>query len=451
MKRTKSNNGNNVFVRMIKFFDRHVVVPITKGILGLLDFIKTNGKGFEKVLINRQALVIISLIFALITFFAIDAKSTTLVDRSAEVLYNQKVNAIYNEESYVVEGLPDSVDVTLIGKKWDVYLAKQYPADEVTVDLKDLKPGTHRVALKYKQSISSVEYKLDPSVVTVVIYEKMSETREVSTDVIHKDNLDTKLSIDSLTLNRTNVIIKGPSYKLAEVANVKALIDIDNLNKPKVGSQKLGDIPLIAYDKEGNKVDVEIVPNKVEATVKISSPSKEVPIKVVPKGELDGKSIKNTTTSVDSIVLYGSKEALDEISEFPVEIDVAGLNSDKTYTVNLTNPTGIREISAKTITVKVEIDEVVTKEISGVNVNITNLSDGLKAQALQKNDSIITVIVKGSPSVVNSVEPSSIYGYIDLEGLGVGEHEVDVQVNGADAKLQYTPRVKKIKIRISKK
>lgn len=446
-----NNNKSNIFVRFFKFFDRHVIVPITKGIMGLLEFIKTNGKGFERILTNRQALVVISLIFALITFFAIDGKSTALVDRSAEVLYSQKVNAIYNEESYVVEGLPDTVDVTLIGKKWDVYLAKQYPADEVTVDLKDLKPGTHRVALKYKQSISSVEYKLDPSVATVVIYEKMSETRELSTDIIHKDNLDTKLSIDSLTLNRTNVIIKGPSYKLAEVANVKALIDIDNLNKPKVGSQKLGDIPLIAYDKDGNKVGVEIVPNKVEATVKISSPSKVVPVKVIPNGELDGKSIKSIATSVNSITLYGAQESLDEINEFSVEIDVAGLNADKTYTVNLTKPTGVREISTKTMTVKVVVDEVVTKEVSGVNVNITNLDDSLKAQALQKNDSIITVIVKGSPGVVNSVDPSSIYGYIDLEGLGVGEHEVDVQVSGTDAKLQYTPRVKKIKIRISKK
>lgn len=451
MKKTNSNKKSNIFIRFFTFFDRHVIVPVTKVIMGLLDFAKNNGKGFEKIITNRQALVIISLIFALITFFTIDGKSTALIDRSAEVLYGQKVNAIYNEESYVIEGLPDTVDVTLIGKKWDVYLAKQYPADEVTVDLKELKPGTHRVPLKYKQSISSVDYKLDPSVVTVVIYEKMSETRELSTDIIHKDNLDTKLSIDSLTLNRTNVIIKGASYKLAEVANVKALIDIDNLNKPKVGSQKLNDIPLIAYDKNGNKLDVEIVPNKVDATVKISSPSKVVPIKVIPQGELNGKAIKSIATSIDSITLYGAQESLDEINELPVEIDVAGLNSDKTYTVNLTKPTGVREISTKTVTIKVTLDEVVTKEVSGVNVNITNLDDNLKAQALQKNDSIITVIVKGSPSVVNNVEPSSIYGYIDLEGLGVGEHEVDVQVSGTDAKLQYTPRVKKIKIRISKK
>lgn len=446
----KTNKKNNIFIRFIKFIDKKIITPITKFIINLLDFLKHNGKGMERLFTNRQVLVVISLIFALVTFFIVDGKSTSFVDNSAEVLYGQKVNAIYNEESYVVEGLPDSVDVTLIGKKWDVYLAKQYPADEVTVDLKELKPGTHKVALKYKQAISSVEYKLDPSVVTVVIYEKMSENREITTDVIHRDKLDSKLSIDSINLSRNNVIIKGASYKLAEVASVKAIVDVENLNRPKVGSQKLTDIPLIAYDKKGNKLDVEIVPNKVDATVKISSPSKSVPLKIKPVGNLDGKAIKTMDSNVDEITIYGDQKVLDTIDYFPVEIDVAGLNTDKTYTVNLIKPSGVRAISATTVNVKVTLDEVVTKEITGVNVNTTNLGAGLKVQALKASDSIITVIVKGSPSVVNSVQSASIRGYIDLDGLGVGEHEVEVKVDGDDTRLQYTPRVKKIKVKITK-
>ena len=450
MKKISKSKKRNIFAGIIHFIDKRIITPITRLIIKFLDLIKNNSKGFERFLTKRQTLVVISLFFALVTFFAIDNKSSSLIDKSAEVLYGQKVKAIYNEENYVVEGLPDQVDVTLIGKKWDVYLAKQYPADEVTVDLKDLKPGTHKVSLKYKQSISSVEYKLDPSVVTVVIYEKMSETREITTDVIHRDKLDSKLSIDSINLNRDKVIIKGPSYKLSEVSNVKALVDIDNLSNPKVGSSKISDVTLIAYDKKGDKVDVEIVPNKLEATVKISSPSKTVPIKVIPKGELDGKSIKTMDTSVSEVTLYGDKSALDSIDSLPVEVDVSGLSGNKTYTVNIEKPTGVRQLSVSVVNVKISLDEVVTKEIDGVNVNITNLGSGLKAQALKQSDSIITVIVKGSPSVVNSVQSSSIHGVIDLEGLGVGEHEVDVEVTGDDTRLQYTPRIKKIKIRISK-
>ena len=49
------------------------------------------------------------------------------------------MTAEYNEEAYVIEGLPETVDITLIGRSSDIYLAKQYPTNEVSVDLRDFK------------------------------------------------------------------------------------------------------------------------------------------------------------------------------------------------------------------------------------------------------------------------------------------------------------------------
>lgn len=451
MKKTNNGKKKNIFLKFIGLFDRFIITPITKLILLITDAFKNNGHGLEKILINRQALVVISLICALICFFAIDNKFTTLIDNSAEVLYGQPVKAIYNEEAFVVEGLPETVDVTLIGRKWDVYLAKQYPADEVTVDLTGLSAGQHRVSLKYKQSVSSVDYKLDTSNVTIMIYEKMSATRELNTDVIHKDKLDTHLTIDSITLNRGDVIIKGAEYKLKEVASVKALIDVENISKPKVGSTTLTDIPLIAYDKDGKIIDVEIVPEKVEAVVKITSPSKEVPIRVIPEGTPEGKAIKTLTPSVKNVTIYGDESALADIEYLPIKIDVSNVTSDKTYTINLTKPTGVREISIKTITVKLTLDEVVTKEIKEIQIKTVNLESGYSVQALSQEYSTVSVIVKGSKTVLDTLDTSTIEAYIDLAGLKEGEHEVTVNVSGEETKLTYTPRVKKVKIRITKK
>ena len=121
------------------------------------------------------------------------------------------------------------------------------------------------------------------------------------------------------------------------------------------------------------------------------------------------------------------------------------------YTVNLTNPTGIREISVKTITVKVSVDAIATTEVDNVKINITNLAKGYTAQAANSESSAITVIVQGSKTVIDKLDKSTINATVDLQGLGVGEHEVEVTVNGADSKLSYTPRVKKVKVIISKK
>lgn len=445
----KKANKKGIISGIISFFDRFLITPITKLILKTSNLSKRNINGIERILTRKQSLLIVSLIAAFAIFYAVDQKTTTLVDNSAEIIYGQPVRAIYNEELYVVEGVPKTADVTLIGRKWDIYLAKQYPDDEIVLDLQNLKAGTHKVNAKYKQSVLAVDYKLDPSTVTVVIYEKMSETKELTYDVIHKDNLDSRLNIESVTLNRDTVIIKGAEYKIEEVAAVKALIDIDNLESYKVGSTTLKDVPLVAYDQNGKIVDVEIVPEKVEATVKISSPNKTVPIKVETKGSLDNKAIKSLALSDPTVIIYGSPESLKDIEYVTAEIDIEGISEDKKYSVSLRKPLGVREMSLDKVTVNMSVDNIATKEIEGIKINSLNLSPGLKVQALRKEDSSISVTLNGSSSVIKNIDLSSIKAYIDLADLSVGEHEVEIKVTGDDNRVIYTSKIKKIKVKIS--
>ena len=227
-----------IFKKIILFFDKWLITPITKFILFVSDAIKNNSKEIEKIINKKQTLIILSLIFAFIVFFIVDQNSDVLLNKNAEILYNQHVQVEYNEEAYVIEGLPNTVDVTLIGRTSDLYLARQMASNlTVSVDLSGLTPGSHKVKLNYNQSqgLKSIDYKLDPSTANIVVYEKVSETRELNYDVMHKDNLDAKLILESVDLSRNDVIIKGASYKLKQVATVKALVDIDNLSNPKEG------------------------------------------------------------------------------------------------------------------------------------------------------------------------------------------------------------------------
>lgn len=438
------------FKSCAKFIDKWIITPITKFFVSIIDLFSNRSTRFEKVLTNRQSLIIISLIFALITFYAIDKKHISLIDNSAEVLYNQKVNVNYNEALYVVEGVPDEVDVTLVGRKMDVYLAKQYPLNGVTLDLTGYTPGNYSVGFKYEQAVSSVEYKVDPSSVNIRIYDKISITKEVSSDVIHKDDLDSKLNIDSIVLDRDDVIVKGASHRLEKVASVKAIVDIDKMTNIKEGTMILEEIPLIAYDDEGNKLDVEIVPANINATIKISSPKKEVPVSLTVEGELEGVAIKKITPSVEKVTVYGKQEAIDAIDNLPVVVDVTGLKENKTFSINLVKPTGIREISVKTITVKVEVGEIVSKDFENIPINAENIPEGCTVQVIGEQNRTSTVIVNGSKEAVESIEPATIYAYVDLKGAAVGEQTVEVKARGDNTTVTYTPRVKEIKIRITK-
>ena len=211
-------------------------------------------------------------------------------------------------------------------------------------------------------------------------------------------------------------------------------------------------VPLVAYDTNGKVVDVEIVPKTVAAKITITSPSKKVPVKVVPTGNLAfGKSIKSIDTNISSVEVYGEQAAIDKIEQLEVEVDVKGLEKDKEYHVTLKKPAGITELSVKTITVKVIIDNSISREFENISVRTENLNSNYKVQALSEDDRQVTVVVKGSQDTVNNVDPSSIKAYIDLENYGVGEHEVEVKVTGEDLKLEYTSKTKKVKIRITEK
>ena len=438
--------------RFFRFIDKKIIVPITKFFVSIGEKLRLSDKPLEKALSKKSSMIILSLVLAVIVFVIIDRQNTTLLEKNAEVLYDIPLSATYNDEEYVVEGLPETVDITLIGTKANLYLAKQLPTQDVNVDLSDLKPGVHKVSLKYKQSITSVEYKLDPSEVTVVVSSKKSETRSVESDIVNLNKLDSNLAINNTKLDTDEVIIKGTEDSLAKVSTIKALINVSNMVDPKAGTNTLKDIPLIAYDENGAKVDVEMVPSKVTATIEIESPSKTVPLEIEPTGNvIFGKAIKNITSSVQKVTIYGSSKVLDNTNSIKVKIDVNNLKSNKDYTVTIKKPAGIREISEKVVTAKVELDDEVTTELSGVKLGVVNLGSNYTAQATSENATEVTVILKGVESIIKNITPSDVEAYVDLEGLGAGDHEVEIKVKGTDPKVKYSSKVTRTIIKIAEK
>lgn len=270
----KMFKGIKIFFKNIThLIDKKIILPITKIILNISNKFDKSGRKFENWLSKSNTLLFISLFLAVGVFIAVDQKILIFSESSAEVLKSQPVNVIYNEEAYVIEGLPETVDVTLIGSKTDLYIAKQSPSYDITVDLTGLKPGTHKVNIKYNQASTTIDYKVNPSVATVIIYPKVSSTKTLSYDLLNQDSLDSKLVIKNVNISEDKVVVKGAEHQIAEVATVKALVDVKNLVKQEVGTNTLKDVPLKAYNEKGEVVDVEIVPAKMDVDVELASPS----------------------------------------------------------------------------------------------------------------------------------------------------------------------------------
>ena len=433
------------FKVIYNFLDKVLITPISRLIYSINE--KLKGKSYISKLINRpKFLVYASLVLAIVMFLLIDSKVITLVENDAEVITNIPVTVKYNEEAYVVEGVPKTVDMVLTGRKSDIYLAKQLGEHEVILDLTDYESSSmsHKVKLTYTKSVSSLSYKLNPSYVTVTIKDKISSLETVSYELLNLNKLNSKLSVESVELSKSEVVVKGSKDILNEIASVKALVDLNNNDFKDAGTYEIENVPLVAYDSKGKIIEeVEIVPNSLNATVKLDTYSVTVPLSVQTTGKLvTGKAISKiqvNNSDMYAIEIYGDKDSISQIKSVPVTVNVAGqgANDSKSYTVSLSKPQGVKYMSADTAVINLSFGEEKQKtiEISAENVTPKNLGNGLAVNATNKEN--ISVQVKGVQSVIDTVKPEDISAYIDLSKYTTGDHDVEVKIENNDSRLSF--------------
>ena len=448
---------SKIFKKIYQVFDKCIIVPISRLVFNIQNLFKKNNGLIDKFLNKPNFLIFLSLVLAVVLFLLVDSKAISLVENNAEVITNVPVTLKYNEEAYVVEGVPSTVDITITGRKSDIYLAKQLGEFEVTLDLTKYtaSDSAYKVYFTYSKSIDNLTYKLDPSYVSVIIKNKVSSVASITSELINQDKLDSKLSVKNVTLSKSEVVVKGSESAINDIASIKALVDLNNNDLTDAGTYDIDNVKLVAYDNSGKILNnVEMVPGTVSATVVLDSYSTSIPIEIQTTGELvSGKSIASilvNNSSDFSVTAYGNEDDLKSITSIPVVINVDGMGSDsaKNYTVTLTKPNGIRYLSESTVSVAVTFGNEQQKTINISNIANKNLSSSLNANIISSSD--VSVICKGVSSVLEDINEDSINAYVDLSGLGVGDHEVEVKIDDTNPLVEYVVS-STITVRISEK
>lgn len=450
MKTKKKNNAfKSIFKGIYKVIDKVIVTPISTLIYKIQNKLGKDSK-IEKLLNRPNALLILSLLFAVALFCFVDNAAVSLVNNDAKFLTNIPVEVEYNSSAYVIEGIPETVDMTLIGKKTEIYLSEKLGDNKVVVDLTDYQASDSpvRVKLTYNKPINNVDYKIDPTYVTVTIKEKVSDNKTVSYDLMNQDELDPKLSVKSVELSKTDVIVRGSQDTIDAIASIKALIDLSNDEFTKAGTYPVDNLKLVAYGSDGSIIkNVEIVATNISAKVELDSYSKRVPVKVQITGKLlSGKAI--SSISINGVnandfetTIYGDEAALENIDSIPISIDADGQgnNGSKTSKVTFSKPAGVRSISDESVTVVLNFGEAKQKTITLTGIRTSNVPNGLSANLESESDQHVEVQVIGVESVLNSLDSNSsdIYAYVDLTGMSTGKYSVPVKVVGNDSRLQY--------------
>jgi len=432
-----------IFEAFFKLIDKILIMPLSRLVYNISKILSSNNVNFNKLLNRPHFLIVISLMFSIVCFLLIDNKVIKLVEYEAEIIKNVPVSLVYNEEAFVVENVPETVDITIAGRKSDIYLAKQLGEFEAELDLsKYSEAGTYKVYFTCPESIDSVDYILDPSYLTVTIKDKVSEVHSVEYDLVSTDDLDQKLSVDSVTLDSTEVIVKGSQDALDKIASIKALVSVSSEDYTEAGTYEMTNIPLVAYDKKGKIIDnVEIVPQTLTGTLVLKSYKVTVPLSVSTTGTLvNGKAIASITinnNSSYSLDIYGEESEIKDIKSVPVTINVDGLGAEsvKNYKVTISKPSGVRYMSVKNATITATFGDEEQKTVDVSVIDQKYLADGYSANIISSGST--QVLVKGVKSNIENIEANNIKAYVDLSGLGEGTHEVAVKVDNSNPLVNY--------------
>ncbi len=281
-------------------------------------------------------LMLISLlIFKVVDYYkSEDNKEITsgIYSETTSGIYTETINSIplevtYNEEKYVIEGLPKEVNITFGGKKKTVKeIAKE--DHKIKLDLSEYEASEDWIKIKLDYNIKeNVDYKIEPSTIKIKIENKESLIKKV--DLENKEFLnsieeivDEFLVVQSIKTDRENIIIKGSASSLKKVETIIVKFAAKDFKIKEAGQYTFENIPLIALDKKGNPIsNIEIVSKELSINLVITEQynilSKTIKKNIVMKNlnqNLQANLLSTLDTEIE-IKVKGTEEALNSLKE----------------------------------------------------------------------------------------------------------------------------------------
>lgn len=303
-----------------------------------------NSKWFTKVL---------ALVFALLLFMnANSEKRPSLNDKSpsiSAVADKVPIQVKYDESKYYVTGFDPTTTVYLKSNNkvlLDSESHEQTRGFKVEADLTGYKEGTFEVPLKVKNLNGAVNAILKDQAINVTI-EKRKTKRFKVTPVANDNLLKKGYDLESMTSDPAEVEITAGSETLKQIKSVNAFLEDDR----DLSEGMTKKVSLVALDKDSNSMSVIMVPPTVNVKLKISAPSKSVPLEIKQSGKISS-NIKSFEfiPEVENITVKGSRESLEKVDKVQLFIDTTSITKERTSSYQLIAPDGV-EVEPKVVTV----------------------------------------------------------------------------------------------------
>ena len=259
-------------------------------------------------------------------------------------------------------------------------------------------------------------------------------------------------ALGNVEVTAPNVLqVSGPKSIVSQISAVIAMVDVNGMSD---SSTTYRTVPIF-IDEDGNEVDITrltLSDNTVNVKAEILNMMKAV-IKAEPSGQVaEGYAVTSVQANPDFIFLKGNKSILNNISEIQIPsevISVEGANTDVAIVVDVSEylPAGVELAMPEqaNVEIMVSVDKVKTKSY---NINTENvIVIGLPTHTTMEYAlSSLAVDITGLETDINALTNEMIMASIDVTGLGVGTHEVELKL---DLHEKYSYEVVKVEVTIA--
>ncbi|WP_019395604.1 YbbR-like domain-containing protein [Priestia filamentosa] len=452
----------------------------------------------DKLMNNHWFMKIIALLLAFMLYLSVTLEETgsssspfnsssssgSTSNEETQTIQDVPVTAYFDDEKYIVSGLPETVDITLKGSKSDIKLQRDV---KVYANLENLKPGNHQVKL-HDNIDDGLSVEIDPKTVQVTIEQKVSKKFPLEVSLA-SDQIKSGYVAGTPSVSPKSVVVTGGKSQIESISSVKALVEEDDADSTIKQQAKV-----VAFDRNLNKLNVDTNPEFVQVNIPIKRESKSVPLKFEASGTpSEGVKVTSIEPQTKEAVIYGDEDALksvNEISEIPV--DVSDIRGTETVEVNVPLPEGIKRVSPESVKVKVNTSEGSTKEeeakedeketvekestepeettteeeekeqekeeeetnltrtISGVSLSIGGQSNSFLYQMLTPSNGTISISATGPKNTVQSLSAEDISASVSASGYEAGTYTLPISVSGPSG-VQVTPNTSTAKVEITAK
>ena len=283
-----------------------------------------------------------------------------------------------------------------------------------------------------KRSNSSLKYNEKNKYLEVSLEDLMKRRFIITADTSGK--VADGYALGEVTVTNPNVLnVSGPASIVNKIDSVVASIDVDGM------SMNLSDnvIPAL-YDADGQEIDttkLKLSNTTVTISAKILS-VKEIPLVFSTSGVPYGDNrVVEISSKPETIKVKGSSTTLNPLSSLNIPgdvLNVSGASEDITTTIDISEylPDGVELVNASdatvTVTVRIEAYELKKFNLSTSQINVNGLDSNYD---LSFDQSTVAVTVSGLKNDLNKLNTSQLSASIDVTDLGVGTHQVNLDLN----------------------